>query len=361
MRRYARGGRRPRPAAAKRPAPGDPLATYVSARTAGLVGDYGRSAQLYASLAQANPGDRVVAGRAVAQAISAGDMVLALKLARSMAADHDLGVDARLLLVAEELRNGKEARGLALLKASESEPDLSFLAPMVEAWTVVRRDGNRALDILAQAPVGSPVGARLSENRALMLLLLGRSADSDPYARRAVGMAGGRENHVRLALADAFLKARDKPRALEMVAGREIALVVGRRSIEAGIPIGVAIDTPAKAYAELLLAMAIDLNRANSRALPIALAQVAQYADPANAQAAIMLGLLLDADKRPDAALAAFRGVDAGNPLSSQARDGEARTLTRAKRFAEAEAIAQARGVARPGRHRTIFRGSATC
>ena len=338
----------PAHAAPKRPAPGDPLATYVSARTAGLVGDYGRSAKLYAALAEANPGDRVVAGRAVAQAISAGDMVLALKLARSMSADNDLGVDARLLLVAEELRTGKEGRGLALLRASGSEPDLSFLAPIVEAWSMVRRDGNRALDMLSQVPVGSPVGARVSENRALILLQLGRNADADPYARRAIGMAGGRENHLRLALADAFLKSRDKERALEMISGREVALGIGRRSIEAGRPTGMAIDTPAKAYAELLLAMAIDLNRANSRALPIALARIARHADPANAQAAIILGLLLDADKRPDAALAAFRTVDLAHPMSSQARDGEARTLTRARRFGEALALAQ-RAAATPG------------
>ena len=101
-----------------------------------------------------------------------------------------------------------------------------------------------------------------------------------------------------------------------------------------------AIDTPAKAYAELLVAMAIDLNRSNSRALPIALVQIARHADPANGQAAIVHGLLLDADERPDAALAAFRAVGPANPLSSQARDGEARTLTRAKRYAEALALA---------------------
>ena len=170
---------------------------------------------------------------------------------------------------------------------------------------------------------------------------MGRSADADPYARRAIGMAGGRENHLRLALADAFLKARDKPRALAMIEGRDVALGIGRRSIEGGRPTGMAIDTPAKAYAQLLLAMAVDLNRANNRALPIALAQIARHADPGNAQSAIILGLLLDADERPDAALAAFRAVNAANPLSSQARDGEARTLTRAKRFAEALALAQ--------------------
>ena len=86
--------------------------------------------------------------------------------------------------------------------------------------------------------------------------------------------------------------------------------------------------------------MAIDLNRNNSRALPIAMAQIARHADPGNAQAAIIHGLLLDADKRPNAALAAFRSVDFANPFSSQARDGEARTLTRAKRFNEALALA---------------------
>ena len=334
-------------AAAKRPAPGDPMSTYVNARTASLVGDYRRSAELYAGLAEANPADRVVAGRAVAQAISGGDIGLALKLARGVPQGADLGVDARLLLVADELRNGHEERGLALLRAEGSEPDLSFLAPIVDAWASVRRDGNRALNILAEVPVGSPVGARVSENRALILLQMGKSADADPYARRSIGMAGGRENHLRLALADAFLKARDKPRALEMVAGREIALGVGRRAIEAGKPTGMAIDTPAKAYAELLLSMAIDLNRGNSKALPIALVQIARHADPANAQAAIIHGLLLEADERTDASLAAFRAVGPDSPLSSQARDGEARTLSRAKRFAEALAMAQ-REAARP-------------
>ena len=328
-------------AAAKRPLPLEPLGIYVNARTAGMIGDYRRSAQLYALLAEANPNDRVVAGRAVAQAISAGDMELALRLSRSMAKDADLGVDARLLLVADELRAGKEGRGLALLKASSSEPDLSFLAPIVEAWVAVRRDGDRALEILAQVPVGSPVGGRVSENRALVLLQMGKSADADPYARRAIGMAGGRENHIRLALADAFLEARDKNRALAMIEGRDVALAVGRRSIAAGRPTGMAIDTPAKAYAELLLAMAIDLNRGNSRALPIALAQIARHANPTNAQGAIVLGLLLDAGDRTDAALAAFRSVDLANPLSSSARDGEARSLTRAKRYAEALALAQ--------------------
>jgi tetratricopeptide (TPR) repeat protein len=331
----------PAHAAAKRPAPVDPLDTYVHARTASMVGDYRRSAELYARLAEADPNDRVVARRAVAQAISAGDMGLALKLAHGMAKDVELGVDARLLLVADELRRGKEGRALALLKAKGDEPDLSFLAPILEAWALVRHDGDRALDILAEVPVASPVGGRLSENRALILLQMGRAADADPYARRAIGMAGGRENHVRLALADGFLKARDKPRALEMVAGRDVALAVGRRYIEAGRPTSMAIDSPAKAYSELLLAMAVDLNRADSRSLPIALAQIAHHADPDNAQASIILGLLLDADDRTDAALAAFHSVDPASPLASQARDGEARALTDAKRYGEALALAQ--------------------
>ena len=126
-----------------------------------MVGDYRHSAELYATLSAAAPADRIVAGRAVAQAITGGEMAFALQLAKGMAQSPDLGVDARLLLVADELRNGRDARGLALLKASGGEPDLSFLAPTVEAWIVGKRDGDAALTLLSQVPVGSPVGCRI--------------------------------------------------------------------------------------------------------------------------------------------------------------------------------------------------------
>ena len=306
-----------------------------------MVGDYRHSAELYATLSAAAPADRIVAGRAVAQAITGGEMAFALQLAKGMAQSPDLGVDARLLLVADELRNGRHARGLALLKASGGEPDLSFLAPTVEAWIVGKRDGEAALTLLSQVPVGSPVGPRVAENRALLLLKLGRSADAEPFARRAIGLAGGRENRIRLAFADAFLKAGDKPRALAMIEGRDVVLAVARRSIEQGKRLGMAIDSPADAFSELLLGLAIDLNRANGKALPIALTQIARHAAPANVQASIILGLMLDADQRPDAALAAFRSVPPSSPLSSQARDGEARALIRAKRLTEALTMAQ--------------------
>ena len=95
------------------------------------------------------PADRVVAGRAVAQAISAGDMELALKLARSMAARRRSWASTPgCCWSPRNCATARKARGLALLRAEGSEPDLSFLAPIVDAW--------------AARPPRRPAGARHS-------------------------------------------------------------------------------------------------------------------------------------------------------------------------------------------------------
>ena len=71
-----------------------------------------------------------------------------------------------------------------------------------------------------------------------------------------------------------------------------------------GKPLGMAIETPAAGYAEMLIALAVDLGRDDNKALPIALTQVARHANPGNSEATILLALLLDGDGRPDDALA---------------------------------------------------------
>src|SRR4051812_30647379 len=77
--------------------------TYVEARAAAMSGDHARAAQLLAGLAEAEPGQSDIARKALGEAIGSGDMGLALSLARSVPAAK-LPVDARLLLVTEEIR-----------------------------------------------------------------------------------------------------------------------------------------------------------------------------------------------------------------------------------------------------------------
>src|SRR6185503_18964705 len=74
----------PVPAIAKLKAPPNRAYVYLEARAAAIGGDHARSAQLLSSLAEAEPANEDLNRRALSEAIGAGDMELAVRLARAM-------------------------------------------------------------------------------------------------------------------------------------------------------------------------------------------------------------------------------------------------------------------------------------
>ena len=112
---------------------GDPGRTYVQARAAAMNGDHARSAALLASLAQAQPEQTDLAKKALAEALGSGQFDLALKLARTIPTAK-LPTDARLLLVADEVRRRRPDRALPWLTFGAALGALSFLVPFLNAW-----------------------------------------------------------------------------------------------------------------------------------------------------------------------------------------------------------------------------------
>lgn len=331
------------PASANRRAqPLDPARTYVAARAAALSGDYGRSAELLAALAESDPANLAVRRQATSEALAAGNTALAVRLARSHPVA-DLAIDARLLLAADEMRSKRFDRAAALLAQKDDGADLTFLVPLLHAWWAAERgDLKRAVNAL-DAPPADGILARLSdEHRAFILLKFRRTAEAEPFARRAIAAAQGRELRIRLALADAFLAAGDRARAATMVDGISGRATPLRERILAGRRNGLAVDSALEAFSEVFLSLAIDLNRVENRELPISLSRIARYADPKNSSAAILLGLFLAQADRTDGALAAFREVPRNDWFSPHARDAEAQTLAEAGRVEEALAAASA-------------------
>jgi tetratricopeptide (TPR) repeat protein len=335
-------------AAARTATPQSSALAYVEARAAAMRGDHGRSAQLLAGLAERSAGDSTISRKALGEAIGAGDMALALRLARKLKPS-EWTTDARLLLIADELRRGRPDRAMQFVTGVNDDANLQFLEPLIKAWAAVeRRDLNSALTIVDQIPVNSLLGPFRFENKAFILLRFRRAADAEPFARRAISAAGGRENRLRLALADGFLAAGDRTRAQAMVKGMGTDGGTARQRLLAGKRIGLAIDNPARAYSELLLGLAVDLNRLNNRALPVSMVQVARYADPRNSAGAVLLALLLENQGRVEPALAVLNSVPDADPLAPQARDAAARILVDQKRFDEALALARSTTMA-PG------------
>src|SRR4051812_38919771 len=338
----------PASAAARLPSLGDPSRTYVEARAAAMNGDHGRSAALFAALAESQPNDPDLAKKALSEALGAGQFDLALRLARTIPTAK-LPTDARLLLVADEVRHRRLDRALPWLTAAADNGDLSFLTPLITAWDFAERgDLQKALTTVDQIPGGSLIAPLRDEERALVLLKFKRTADAEPYARRAIGTAGGRETRLRLALADGFLAAGDRARAQIMIEGMDGGAEEARQRILNGRPSGQAIDNSSEALSEMLTAFATDLARLQRAAPPIGLVQVARYANPQNGSATILLALLLDGQGRSEEALNLLRAIPPSDAMISEVRDGQARILSDDKRFNDAYAVA-ATAAAAPG------------
>ncbi len=337
----------PAPAIA-RAANADELSTYVTARAADALGDPARAAQLFANLSRERPDDMSLRRRAIAGAIAAGDVKLALQLGRDLPIAQT-PLDLRLLLVADELHAGRDKNALEILRTKQGIIDSSFLAPFIEAWALAERGNGKALDVLAQVTPGSALAGQLNEQKALIHLRLKRPREAAPFAKVALASAGGRADRLRLALADGFLAAGDRAQALAMLDGAGAALAQGRARIGAGKPTGLGIDSSEKAFGELMVGLSLSLGRLQNKALPIAFAQVARYADPHNSAGAILLALLLEDDDRPTDALDILHGIDPSDPFASQAADTEVRILIDSGREPEALRRAQEIIAANPG------------
>ncbi len=270
-------------------------------------------------------------------------MDLALQLAERVPAT-EATLDLRLLQVADELRRGNEGRASLLLRTTGGTIDSSFLAPFVEAWMHADKRDAKALDVLALVPETSALSGQRDEQRALMLLKLKRPAEAMPVAMLVLGRAGGRADRLRLAFADGFRAAGDKAGAFKMLEGQGLTLAEARARLTAGKPLGQAIDSTSKAYGELLLALALALNKMQDKSLPISLAQIARYANQDNPAGTLLLALLLDAGGRDGDALALLRTIRPSQPFAAQAQDAEVRILT--GMGSRDEALARARSFA---------------
>ena len=327
------------PAAASRPS--NAARTYLEARAAAIEGNHSRSAQLLAQLVDNSAANRTITREALSQAISAGDMKLALRLVRSLPAT-ETPMEARLLQVGDALRSNDGGRALAFIQQGSEAGDLGFVRPFLQAW--IAADGKeqaRALSALDAVSSGNLLAALAAEHRALILLKFGRVVEAQPFVDQALKTGPGRETRLRLAFAEAYLKLDDRARAAAMVQGLATGSARAGEMVLQGKAGGVGIDDSRSAFSELLVVLAAELHRLRNERLPVALSQIARYVAPQNSTASVMLGLMLSRRDRVDDAVAALRNVPMSDPMSSQARDAEVRALGEADRQAEALQVAQ--------------------
>jgi tetratricopeptide (TPR) repeat protein len=318
-----------------------PLSTYVEARAAEMNGDEFRSARLFALMAEADPADRTIARKAISTAIQSGQAELAISLAKTIP-PNELPIDARLMLAADQLRRGKNKDAVAALEKGVTSTEVDLFAPLVKAWERTARGKNDGVEMLSQMSAASPLAPIANEQKAAMLFALGKADLALPVAQRVLIQSAGRNTRLRLAYADSLVRLKRPDDAMAMLQGDDEALAAARERVAGGKSLGMAIATPSDGYAEMLLAMAIDLGREDSKALPIALTQVARHANPGNSEGAILLALLYDGDGRTEDALALLGTVRPDDLLAGEALDIETRLLGDKSDYSRALERAQA-------------------
>jgi Flp pilus assembly protein TadD len=317
------------------------MSDYVAARAAQMQGDEARAARVFGAMGNADPADRTIARRAIATAIQSGQGELAVSLAKKLPLDQ-LPVDARLMLAADALRKGEAKDAVAILEKGITSTEADLFAPLVKAWALTARGKESGPALLASLPAESPLNPIADEQRAAMLFALKKPDQALPLAQATVGKGGGRNARLRLAYADSLIRLNRQPDAMTMLEGSDEALAAARIRVAAGQPLDMAIATPAEGYAEMLLALAIDLSRDDNKALPIALTQVARHANPKNSEATVLLALLLDGDGRTGEALAMVGSVPPNDLLAGEALDVETRLLSDRNQYQQALTRARA-------------------
>ena len=330
------------PASAARKAVVSPARDYVLARAAEIGGDPATASATFGEVLTRDPGNSAVALRALRQGMIAGDEKLATRAATSLDAAGALPIDGRPLLLVEAVKARDWNGALAQTDKLTSERNFAFLTPYLRAWIAI---GTRQGDPLAliEPARGSQLGALyFAEQRALLLLALGRIEEGVAAFRGSDTRAiGARPLRLRLLFADALAHSGQKQRALDLIEGTDPVLAAARTRIGRGQRLPGTLVGPGQGIALLLLRVAAEFDGQRLAPIGLTLARDASFAAPADASAWLMTAELLGRLRMTTPALAALDHVAADDPMASAAAALRVALLVRGERTEAA--LAEAR------------------
>ena len=315
------------PALAVKSDPLSPYTRYIRARAADVAGRPELAAAQYAAALQETPENLPLALRAYRQATVAGDKVLALRSAQLLEKSGALPPDGWLLLLVDAMGR-KDWRGAEAFAAKiEQEQVFSFLVPIVRSWIVYgsgKGDATASLAKLSGSALSNAYGA---DHRALILLGQGKRREAADIIKVRPPGSDIRDVRPRLLLAQSLAASGDRAGALAILRSDDSASAAMRARISADERMTAPRIDAGFGMSQLLLSVAIDLNRERATPLSVTLARIAMFAAPDNPEAMLATAQLLAMGNRGDAALTVLDQVKPEDPLISAARIARVRIL----------------------------------
>lgn len=298
------------------------LDLYMQARVADATGAGDVALQSYSAALLAEPGNAVIANRALRQAIENGERKVALQAARQLEAAGTLPADVPLLLLGERLQAGDIAGARAQADRIEADGNLAFLVPILRGWiAIAARQPNPIAEFDAARKSG--VGIGFANQQRALAELAGGNVDSGIALIESIVQGDGRPGLARLLGAATLQRKGQKAAALDLLEGSDPTFALAREQLSAGKMIGGAVDTPTRGIAFFYASLASDLVRDRAAAFALTLARYAQFLDPQSPFVALSSAQALAANGLDEEALAALEIVRSGTafaPLADESR-----------------------------------------
>jgi len=295
------------------------LAAYLQARVADGDGNPALAAQRFAAALALAPDNALLAGRALTQAVAAGDEAVALAAARALERLGKLTPEARLLLLGDALKSRRWS--VAEAQAAELERDevFSFMAPILRAWAVQGSGRGDPVLLLAPGKSASLVTAYSAEQRPLLLALAGRRDQA--LAALAPLFEQDETERLRVTAAATLAAKGGRDEALKLLDGDGEAMVRARAALRAGRRLPGAVDSPAAGAADFLLKVAADLQSQQVPDLALNFARLATFIAPGNSEAWLLVARVEEGRGRHASALAALARVPPDDPFAGEAAE----------------------------------------
>lgn len=318
-----------------------PLKIYAAGRMADLDGASAVAAAAYADALLVLPSDGALALRAYRQAIEAGDRTIALNAARTLDLQNALPADATLLLFTERLARRDWSGAQGILERLDPKVGLGFLVPVLRAWAEYGAGSGDPLATLAVPEKDSLILSYAREHAALMLIA--RGAFEEGQAKVAtLATPDARGIALRLAAAAQLARKGKKPAALDLLKGDDSAVRGARMLLEAGKPLGGAVDQPGEGIATLLARVASDLMRDRATPAALTLARLASFSAPNDDMVRLVLAQALLANGKVDGALAVLDQIKPTTIFAGALNELRIETLQQAGRDEAALTLAKA-------------------
>ncbi len=299
---------------------------YVRAQAADAAGQPELAATQFAGALAADPGDVQLASRTYREAVVAGDRALAQRAIRILDAGGALPPDGLLMLLVDSFTSSDWKKASAIVARIDKDQAFSFLSPILRGWIALGSgDAEPWTKIIVSG--GGSAAVYAAENKALMLLARGRADDGAEIIRKLATGSNVRDLHLRVMAAQALAAGGKRDAALGMLEGDEAALVAAAQSIRSAKRVAAPAIDPAFGLSELLIRVAVDVNRERVTPLSPVLARLATFASPGNPESWLAAAQLLAAADRHDAALSALAHMPTDGPLALSARITRIRIL----------------------------------